>query len=134
MRAGAMILAALLYSAPALADSKLPAAHLANEQLADPRQEAKARALMDSIRCLVCEGQSVADSDAEMAGDMRALIRSRIAAGESPDAVRDWLVERYGQRISFAPDLGGSTLILWAAPLLLLAGLAWLLRGAFRKR
>lgn len=134
MKAGAMILAALLYSAPALADSNLPAAHLANEQLADPRQEAKARALMDSIRCLVCEGQSVADSDAEMAGDMRALIRSRIAAGESPDAVRDWLVERYGQRISYAPDLGGSTLILWAAPLLLLAGLAWLLRGAFRKR
>ena len=70
------------FAAPAQADSDLPAARWANEQLPDARQEAQAKALMEELRCLVCQGQSIADSDAELAGDMRALVRQRIAAGE----------------------------------------------------
>ena len=69
---------------PLLADSNLPPAYWANRQLPDPRQEAKAQALMEELRCLVCQGQSIADSDAELAGDMRDLVRRRIAAGEKP--------------------------------------------------
>ena len=63
----------------------LPPAPWANRQLPDPRQEAQAQALMEELRCLVCQGQSIADSDAELAGDMRALVRERIAAGETPE-------------------------------------------------
>lgn len=125
---------ALLASPPAQADSSLPPAPYADTQLADPRQEAEAKALMESIRCLVCQGQSIADSDAEMAGDMRSLIRHRIAAGESSDAIRDWLIERYGAAVSYEPPFEPLTWPLWAAPILfVLAGL-WLARGRFRRR
>jgi cytochrome c-type biogenesis protein CcmH len=117
--------ALLLTSAAALADSSLPPDPLSYSQLPDARAEAKASALMREIRCVVCQGQSVADSDAELAGDMRALIRRRIAAGESPDAVRKWLVARYGAWISYSPPLGPDTWLLWAAPaLFLVLGLA----------
>ncbi|CAA9530942.1 MAG: Cytochrome c heme lyase subunit CcmL [uncultured Sphingomonas sp.] len=110
----------LLVAAPAWADSGQPAAPYAYRQLADPRQEARARALMEELRCLVCQGQSIADSDAELAGDMRSLVRERIAAGENPEEVRSWLVERYGSWVSYAPVLGADTLLLYAAPVLLL--------------
>ena len=119
---------------PAAADSLLPAARWANVQLPDPEQERQARALMDTVRCLVCAGQSVADSNAEMAGDMRSVIRERILAGESPEQIRAWLISRYGEGISYAPQFDGKTAILFAMPfLLLLAGL-WLVRGRFRRR
>lgn len=119
-----LLLALLLALLPAasLADSAQPAAPYAYKQLADPRQEARAKALMEELRCLVCQGQSIADSDAELAGDMRHLVRMRIAAGESPDEVRAWLVERYGSWVSYAPTFGPETLLLYAAPLLLLLG------------
>jgi cytochrome c-type biogenesis protein CcmH len=113
-------LALLLTSAAALADSSLPPDPLSYSQLPDARAEAKASALMREIRCVVCQGQSVADSDAELAGDMRALIRRRIAAGESPEHVRTWLVARYGAWISYSPPLGPDTWLLWAAPALFL--------------
>ena len=58
---------------------------------------------MEELRCLVCQGQSIADSDAELAGDMRDLVRRRIAAGEKPAAIRAWLIERYGNWISYKP-------------------------------
>jgi cytochrome c-type biogenesis protein CcmH len=112
---------ALLLAAPALADSNLPPAEWADRQLPDPRQEARAKALMESLRCLVCQGQSIADSNADLAGDMRALVRQRIAAGESPEAVRKWLVSRYGDWVSYEPTVRPLTWPLWAAPLLLLA-------------
>jgi len=124
----------LLLAAPAWADSDLPAARWANEQLPDARQEAQATALMAELRCLVCQGQSIADSDAEMAGDMRALVRTRIAAGERPDAVRAYLVERYGDWISFKPPVEPLTWPLWAAPALLLLAGAWLLRRRLVRR
>jgi cytochrome c-type biogenesis protein CcmH len=75
---------------------------------------------MQELRCLVCQGQSIHDSDAEMAGDMRHLVRTRLKAGESPEQVRSWLVERYGSWVSYQPTLSSGTIILWLAPLLLL--------------
>jgi cytochrome c-type biogenesis protein CcmH len=75
---------------------------------------------MEEIRCLVCQGQSIADSDAELAGDMRDLVRRRIAAGESPATVRDWLVTRYGSWISYRPTAEPAAWPLWLAPLALL--------------
>ena len=123
-----LILFALLLSQPALADSSLPAAQWADRQLPDPRQEARARALMEELRCLVCQGQSIADSDAEIAGDMRHLVRSRIAAGENPGQIRAWLVERYGDWISYRPPSAPIGWPLWGAPLLLLLVGALLVR------
>src|SRR3954462_4618638 len=102
MRCGALLVL-LLLAQPLHADSNLPPAYWANRQLPDARQEAKAQALMDQLRCLVCQGQSIADSNAELAGDMRDLVRRRIAAGEKPAAIREWLVERYGAWISYKP-------------------------------
>ncbi len=126
--------AALAIAGPALADSLMPAAEYANKQLPDARQEAQARTLMDTIRCLVCQGQAIGDSDAEMAGDMRALIRTRIQAGETPAEVRDWLVSRYGNWVTYDPPLGAMTWPLWAAPLLLVLFGLWLVRGRFKRR
>ncbi|PTD24441.1 cytochrome c-type biogenesis protein [Sphingomonas fennica] len=128
------ILLAMAMAAPALADSAMPPAELAYSQLPDPAQEARAAALMKTLRCLVCQGQSIADSDAEMAGDMRALVRSRIAAGETPDQVRGWLIERYGNWVSYDPPLDRLTWPLWVLPAVLIAAGAWLARGRFRKR
>ncbi len=115
-----LFLLALLAGQPALADSSLPPAQWANRQLPDARQEARAEALMQELRCLVCQGQSIADSDAELAGDMRHLVRTRIAAGESPAAVRAWLVERYGNWISYRPPTNPIGWPLWGAPIVLL--------------
>ena len=121
MKSRVMVLAGLmLCSAPAFADSNLPPARYANTQIEDPAKEAQARKLMETLRCLVCQGQSIADSDAEMAGDMRALVRQRIAAGETPGAVRRWLIERYGDYVTYDPPLSPATAPLWLAPLILL--------------
>ncbi len=124
---------ALLFSAPAQADSLMPPARYAHTQLADPRQEAAATKLMHTLRCIVCQGQSIADSDAEMAGDMRALVRQRIEAGEEPEAIRQWLIDRYGNWVSYAPPVEPVTWPLWAAPILLLGMGFFLARGRFRK-
>lgn len=130
----AIALALLLAAGPALADSSLPPGRLSYTQLPDAKQEAAARGLMQSLRCLVCQGQSIADSDAEMAGDMRALVRERIAAGDSPEAVRRWLIGRYGDWVSFSPPLDRATWPLWIAPILLLLAGAWLVRGRLGRR
>lgn len=124
----------LLLPGPLAAQSALPPADYANRQLADPAREAEARALMEEVRCLVCEGQSVADSDADMAGDMRALIRRRIDAGESAAEVRAWLIDRYGDAISYRPPMRPATWPLWAAPALFVAAGLWLARGRFARR
>lgn len=125
---------ALALAAPTLADSQLPPAYWADRQLPDARQEARAQALMDELRCLVCQGQSIADSDAELAGDMRDLVRRRIAAGEPPAKIRAWLIGRYGSWISYRPTAEPSAWPLWLAPLgLLLAG-ALLIRRRIRRR
>lgn len=111
-----------------------PPAALAYTQLRDPAKEAEARALMETLRCLVCQGQSIADSDADMAGDMRALVRQRIAGGERPDQVREWLIARYGDYVTFDPPVGGKTWPLWLAPIVLLGLGALIARASFRRR
>jgi cytochrome c-type biogenesis protein CcmH len=131
-----LLLALLLALTPAtlLADSNLPPAYWANRQLPDARQEARAQALMQELRCLVCQGQSIADSDAELAGDMRDLVRRRIAAGEKPDQVRAWLVARYGSWISYRPTAELAAWPLWLAPALLLLIGALLIRRRIAPR
>lgn len=124
----------LFLACPALADSNMPPAHWADRQLPDARQEAEAKALMEQLRCLVCQGQSIADSDADLAGDMRHMVRSRILAGEKPGDVRRWLIERYGNWVSYNPPVEPPTWPLWAAPLVLLGLGAWLARHRFKRR
>ncbi|MGQ7828780.1 cytochrome c-type biogenesis protein [Altererythrobacter sp. Z27] len=119
MRVLALFLAALL-ALPLAAQDSLPPAPYAYQQLEDPAQEAKAMALMHTLRCLKCQSQSIADSDAPMAGDMRHQVRTRIAAGEDPEAIRQWLVDRYGDYVSYEPRMTASTWPLFAIPLLFL--------------
>jgi cytochrome c-type biogenesis protein CcmH len=129
-----LLLLALATAQPLFADSSLPPAYWSDRQLPSPKQEAEAQALMEQIRCLVCQGQSIADSDAELAGDMRDLVRRRIAAGEKPDAVRAWLIQRYGTWISYKPTAEPAAWPLWLAPLALLLIGAWLIRRRIRAK
>ena len=124
-----LIFASLLaLSSPAAAQDSLPPAPYAYQQIEDPVLEAKAQALMETLRCLKCQSQSIADSDAPMAGDMRHQVRTRIAAGEDPEAVRAWLVQRYGDYVSYKPTVSTTTWPLFAIPLVLLALVALVLR------
>jgi len=110
-----------IVAVPATGQDSLPPAPYANRQLDDPRLEARAQALMETLRCLTCQSQSIADSDASIAGDLRSEVRTRIAAGESPQQIRTWLVERYGDYISYQPEVSRTTWPLSAVPLALLA-------------
>ena len=129
-----LLIFALVAAQPLWADSNLPPAYWSDRQLPNPKQEAQAQALMQEIRCLVCQGQSIADSDAELAGDMRDLVRRRIAAGEKPDAIRAWLIQRYGTWISYKPTTEPAAWPLWLAPFGLLLIGAWLIRRRIRLR
>ena len=124
----------LLVAAPAVADSNLPPAAYADVALPDAGQEATAKALMETIRCLVCQGQSIADSNAELAGDMRSLVRQRILAGERPEAIRAWLVSRYGAWVTYDPPFDATTALLWVAPVLFVGVGLFVARGSFRSR
>ena len=110
----------LAFAAPSMAQDTMPPAPYAYQQLPDPKLEAKAEALMETLRCLTCQGQSIADSDASMAGDMRSEIRQRIAAGESPEHIRQWLIGRYGEYISYKPQVTRTTWPLFVVPAVLL--------------
>lgn len=124
----------LLIATPVLAQGTGPTPALANRQLPNPAQEASATRLMHSLRCIQCQGQSIADSDAQMAGTMRAEVRQQIASGQEPEAIRQWMVDRYGEWVSFEPEMKGVGLLLWAMPLLVLLLALWLARGLFRRR
>ncbi len=129
-----LFLLALALASPAVPQTALPPAPYADRQLADPELEAKAMTLMHTIRCLTCQSQSIADSNASMASDMRSEIRERIAKGEDPEHIRAWLIERYGDWISYKPTVEPILWPLWAAPVLLLGAggvLAW---GRIRRR
>ena len=117
----------------AVAQDTMPPAPYAYRQLDDPTLEAKAQALMITLRCVRCQSQSIADSDAPIAGDMRSQVRLRIQAGEEPEAIRAWLIERYGDYVSYAPRVTSLTWPLFAAPFFLLALAAVLLRKRFRR-
>lgn len=134
MRLLQIALMALAMAQPVLADGTMPPAPYAYRQLDDPAKEAKAKALMETLRCLQCQGQSIADSDAPIAGDMRHQVRERIQAGEDPEAIRAWLVERYGDYVSYAPKITLKTWPLYAAPLAFLALALLIARRRFVKR
>ena len=133
MRALALALGFML-AIPVLAQSNMPPSYWAYRQLPDEKQEAKAQALMQELRCLVCQGQSIADSDAELAGDMRDLVRRRIAAGEKPEHIRAWLIERYGDWVSYRPSTAPIAWPLWAAPLILLTFGAAIVAGRLKRK
>ena len=118
----ALALFVALPLASVAAQDALPPAPYAYTQLEDPALEAKATALMHTLRCLKCQSQSIADSDAPMAGDMRHQVRSRILAGEEPEAVRAWLIERYGDYVSYSPEVSQTTWPLFVVPALLALG------------
>jgi cytochrome c-type biogenesis protein CcmH len=101
--------------------------------LAEPAQEARARSLESEIRCVQCENEPIAQSTADIAADMRALVRERIAAGDSDAEIRSFFRQRYGDFVLFRPPFDARTWALWAAPFLLIgAGLAAVLTGRRR--
>jgi cytochrome c-type biogenesis protein CcmH len=94
------------------------------EILPDPALEQRARDISAGLRCLVCQNQSIDDSDADLAKDLRILVRERLVAGDSNAQVEQYIVDRYGEYVLLNPRLGTHTIMLWAAaPVLLLAGL-----------
>jgi cytochrome c-type biogenesis protein CcmH len=119
-------LAALLAAAPA-------AAVQPDEVLRDPALEARARAISRELRCLVCQNESIDESNAPLARDLRLIVRERLLAGESDAAVRAFLVARYGDFVLLRPPLDGRTALLWGAPLLVLIGGAALLALRWRR-
>ena len=126
--------AALVVALPVAAQQTMPPAPFAYRQLENPAQEEAAQELMETLRCLKCQSQSIADSDAPMAGDMRHQVRTRIAAGESPDQIRDWLTKRYGDYVSYKPTVSTTTWPLFAIPLLLVLLAGAILLGRFGRR
>ncbi|WP_313522792.1 cytochrome c-type biogenesis protein [Shinella sp.] len=116
MRRLLLALAFLLTAFPAFAVNP-------DEVLADPALEARARTLSSQLRCMVCQNQSIDDSNAELARDLRLLVRERLKNGDSDQAVIDYVVSRYGEFVLLNPRLRGETLLLWGAPIVLfLAG------------
>ncbi len=95
------------------------AQHL-EDRLSDPAQEMRARELSRELRCLVCQNQSIEDSNAPLARDLRRIVRERVVAGDSDRAVQDYLVQRYGEWVLLKPRFNAQTLLLWLGPVLLL--------------
>lgn len=112
MRRLLLAFALLLMAAPAFAVNP-------DEVLADPALEARARALSAELRCMVCQNQSIDDSNADLAKDLRLLVRERIADGDSDEAVLNYIVSRYGEFVLLKPRIGMKTVLLWGAPVLL---------------
>lgn len=101
-----------------------------DERLSDPALEARARAISAELRCLVCQNQSIDDSDAPLARDLRHLVREQLTAGKSDSEIMDFVVARYGEFVLLRPRLSAETIILWATPfaVLAIAGVALLMR------
>jgi len=115
------IIGLVLLAAGAAADPKDPTL---DKPLADPVQESEARAFMREIRCVVCQSQSIDESDAEIAAQLRNVVREQIAAGKSEDEIRAYLTARYGDFVLMDPPFKATTLILWIGPFVL-AGLGF---------
>jgi cytochrome c-type biogenesis protein CcmH/NrfF len=106
-----------------------------DEMLADPVLEARAREISEGLRCMVCQNQSIDESDADLARDLRILVRERLKAGDSDRQVVDYVVSRYGEFVLLKPRFETRTLLLWGAPLLLLlAGAAFMVHAARTRR
>lgn len=111
------VLFAMLLAIPSVVHAVQP-----DEIMANPEQETRARALSRELRCMVCQNQSIDDSDAPLARDLRLLVRERIAAGNTDTQVMDFLVSRYGEFVLLKPRVEGHTLVLWLIPPLALIG------------
>ncbi|MBL0936160.1 MAG: cytochrome c-type biogenesis protein CcmH [Rhizobiaceae bacterium] len=130
-----MIARWLLFVWLALGAASAHAVLAPNEMLDDPALEARARALSGELRCMVCQNQSIDDSDAELARDLRVLVRERIAAGDSDDAVMDYVVSRYGEFVLLRPTFTARNALLWGMPVILLAvGGGFLVFSARRRK
>jgi cytochrome c-type biogenesis protein CcmH len=106
-----------------------------DEVLSNPELEARARALSQELRCMVCQNQSIDDSDAPLARDLRLLVRERLAGGDTDQQVLDFLVARYGDFVLLKPRFSARTALLWLLPpAAVVFGLAGLLYGAYRRR
>ncbi len=105
-----------------------------DEVLSDPALEARARALSKELRCMVCQNQSIDDSDAPLARDLRILVRERLTAGDSDAKVIEYLTARYGEFVLFKPRFGVGTALLWFTPLIALIAGGWLVVVALRRR
>jgi cytochrome c-type biogenesis protein CcmH len=128
MRAILALVMLVLLSVPALAVRP-------DEMLADPALEARARDISHGLRCLVCQNQSIDDSDADLARDLRILVRERLTAGDSDQAVLDYIVARYGEYVLLNPVVAPHTILLWvAAPVVLVIGGIVVFVGSRRKR
>jgi cytochrome c-type biogenesis protein CcmH len=127
MRLGALAITVMLFAAgPSLAVEP-------DEILADPKLESRARAISAELRCLVCQNQSIDDSNAPLARDLRLLVRERLKAGDSDQRVIQYVVDRYGKFVLLKPPFDAQTLLLWLTPLLVLAGAGLvILRGVRR--
>ncbi len=115
----------------------VPGAHAVepDEMLDDPALEARAREISKNLRCLVCQNQSIDDSNADLAKDLRVIVRQRLAAGDSNDEVFQFVVDRYGEYVLLRPPLRGSTYALWFGPIILVVvGGGALLMLAARRR
>ena len=112
-------LAALALGAVLLAGAAR--AVMPDEQLADPRLEARARAIGSQLRCVVCQNQTIDDSDADLARDLRLVLRERLRAGDSDRQATAYIVQRYGSFVLLKPPLDGQTLLLWLGPAMMLA-------------
>ena len=128
-----LILLALL-AVPLAAQDRMPPAPYSYQQLKDPALEAQARELMETIRCLQCQSQSVGDSDAQIAGGDPSADFVAHVAGESPEEVRAWLIERYGDYVSYEPRVSATTWPLFAVPGLLLLAAILIVARRLRKR
>lgn len=128
MKARLALLLHLLLAAPALA------AVAPDEMLPDPTQEARARALSGELRCLVCQNESIDDSNADLAADLRRLVRQRIAAGDGDEQVKRYLVARYGEFVLLKPPVEPATYLLWLGPPAVLALGAGLIAAHYRSR
>ncbi|MFT8736465.1 MAG: cytochrome c-type biogenesis protein [Zymomonas mobilis] len=105
----------------------------AEQPLKNPAQENQAQDLMHTLRCLVCQGQSIADSNAAMAADMRAIVRHDIEKGWSPEQVRRWFIDRYGDWVSYKPTWSKRSWPLWILPLVILSGGIFLITRLFKR-
>jgi cytochrome c-type biogenesis protein CcmH len=124
-----------LFLAMAIALAALPAkAVQPDEVLSDPALEARARSISEELRCLVCQNQSIDDSDAPLAKDLRLLVRERLKAGDSDQEIVDFVVARYGEFVLLKPRLSPHTLILWFATPILFGAALLLIWLAYRRR
>ena len=121
----ALIAASMMFASIAMAVDP-------DEMLSDPAKEQRARGLSSELRCLVCQNQSIDESDATLARDLRLIVRQRIEAGDDDEAIRQYLVQRYGEFVLLRPRFSSRTALLWTLPFLALLGGALLASRVFR--